>query len=102
MHMQAKDVSVEENCKAIVDATLEKFGRLDILVLNAAIQHVVESVDQTDAERLLQTYKVNMYIRPLQPTFVHGCLPVAYCISDAVCSVVQYLFQILVSLRHMQ
>ena len=36
----AADLSKAEDCKALVDYTLEKYGRVDILVNNAGIQHV--------------------------------------------------------------
>jgi NAD(P)-dependent dehydrogenase (short-subunit alcohol dehydrogenase family) len=32
------DISVEVNCKNIIDKTIEKFGKLDIVVNNAAVQ----------------------------------------------------------------
>ncbi len=31
------DVSIEENCRALIDATIEKYGRIDILINNAGI-----------------------------------------------------------------
>ena len=34
------DLSRRADCKKLVDAALEKFGRVDILVNNAGIQHV--------------------------------------------------------------
>src|SRR5688572_17727987 len=33
------DISVEVNCKSVVEKTLEKFGHLHILVNNAAVQY---------------------------------------------------------------
>ena len=36
----AADLSKRADCKALVDAALERFGRVDILVNNAGIQHV--------------------------------------------------------------
>src|ERR1700752_3356657 len=34
----AADIAVEENCKKVIDQAVEKFGKIDILVNNAAVQ----------------------------------------------------------------
>lgn len=41
----ACDVSAEEQCRALVDKTMEVFGRLDILVNNAGISWVTDSLN---------------------------------------------------------
>jgi NAD(P)-dependent dehydrogenase (short-subunit alcohol dehydrogenase family) len=60
-HALAGDVADPEFCATAVDATLEKFGRLDILVNNAAFQeHVQDFLDLT-AEHFDRTLKTNLY-----------------------------------------
>lgn len=55
------DISVEENCKKIVDQTLEKFHKIDILVNNAAVQYVQHNVEDISAEQLEYTFRVNIF-----------------------------------------
>ena len=52
------DVSV---CEKIVDDAVKAFGRIDVLVNNAAYQgKAVESIDEMDADRVERTFKVNV------------------------------------------
>ena len=55
------DVSAEVNCKHIVDKTLEKFGKIDIVVNNAAVQFEQQSIEGITAEQLELTFKVNIF-----------------------------------------
>lgn len=55
------DISKEENCKKIIDKTLEKFNRLDILVNNAAVQYVQHDIENISAEQLEYTFRVNIF-----------------------------------------
>ncbi|MBC7829603.1 MAG: SDR family oxidoreductase [Chitinophagaceae bacterium] len=57
----ATDISKEENCKKIIDQTLEKFNRLDILVNNAAVQYVQHAIEDISAEQLEYTFRVNIF-----------------------------------------
>ena len=41
--------------------TVEEFGRLDILVNNAAEQHPKESIKDITSEQLHRTFKTNFY-----------------------------------------
>ena len=57
----ATDISKEENCKKIIDQTLEKFNKLDILVNNAAVQYVQHDIEDISAEQLEYTFRVNIF-----------------------------------------
>jgi NAD(P)-dependent dehydrogenase (short-subunit alcohol dehydrogenase family) len=57
----ATDISVEENCKKIIDQTLRKFKKLDILVNNAAVQYVQHDIEDISAEQLEHTFRVNIF-----------------------------------------
>jgi len=57
----ATDISREDNCKKIVDQTLAKFQKLDILVNNAAVQYVQHEIENISAEQLEYTFRVNIF-----------------------------------------
>src|SRR5215204_1056814 len=57
----ATDISSEENCKKVVEKTLEKFGKIDILVNNAAVQYVQHNIEDISAEQLEYTFRVNIF-----------------------------------------
>ncbi len=55
------DVSDEEHCRQLVDQAIREFGKLDILVNNAAFQMSHESLQEISAEELDHTFKTNIY-----------------------------------------
>jgi len=57
----ATDVAVEGNCKSIVEKTLEKFGRIDIVVNNAAVQYEQQDIQDISGEQLERTFKTNIF-----------------------------------------
>lgn len=57
----AGDISVEAHCRQIVERAVQEFGRLDILVNNAAWQESIESIQEVSEEMLLHTYGVNIF-----------------------------------------
>ena len=55
------DVQDPEFCAEAVDRTVEKFGRLDILVNNAAYQQHQKSIEDITDEQLDRTFRTNIY-----------------------------------------
>ena len=57
----AGDVGDEDFCQAAVEATIEQFGRLDILVNNAAEQHETDDVREINAKQIERTFRTNVF-----------------------------------------
>ncbi|MEC5396429.1 SDR family oxidoreductase [Uliginosibacterium sp. H1] len=57
----AGDVGDPAFCREVVDRTLGQFGRLDILVNNAAEQHPQDSLADIDAAQLERTFRTNVF-----------------------------------------
>ena len=55
------DVRDPKVCKKLVDQTVEEFGKLDILVNNAAFQQHQESLEDVTEEQWDRTFKTNIY-----------------------------------------
>jgi NAD(P)-dependent dehydrogenase (short-subunit alcohol dehydrogenase family) len=54
------DISEAAHCRAIIDRTVAEFGRIDILVNNAAFQSTYESLDEISEEDWDYTFKTNI------------------------------------------
>ena len=55
------DISNESFCKEIVQKTVDEFGKLDILVSNAAEQYLEDELDEIDAARLGSIFSTNVF-----------------------------------------
>ncbi|MFO1028521.1 MAG: SDR family oxidoreductase [Acetobacteraceae bacterium] len=55
------DVSQEDHCNTLVNRAMQEFGRLDILVNNAAFQATHESIQEISAEEWDHTFRTNIY-----------------------------------------
>ncbi|MEJ6980244.1 SDR family oxidoreductase [Pedobacter sp. P351] len=55
------DVGEEQHCIKIVEDTIQKFGRLDILVNNAAVQYPQENIEEITSEQLEKTFRTNIF-----------------------------------------
>ncbi len=55
------DIGQAQTCRELVQGTLKDFGRLDILINNAAEQHVRESLTDISDEQLERTFRTNIF-----------------------------------------
>lgn len=55
------DIGDEAFCQEAVRQTVERFGRLDILVNNAAEQHEVDDLSELEASQLERTFRTNVF-----------------------------------------
>ncbi len=57
----AGDVGDETFCQQAVQQTVDEFGKLDILVNNAAEQHPQQSIEDISAQQLERTFRTNIF-----------------------------------------
>lgn len=57
----AGDIGDEEFCRQAMQQTLDTFGKLDILVNNAAEQHPQERLEDISREQLERTFRTNIF-----------------------------------------
>ncbi len=55
------DLQKEENCKLVIDKTLDEFGKIDILVNNHAVQYIQQSILDIDEDQLEKTFRTNIF-----------------------------------------
>ena len=55
------DVESYEHCRQVVDRVVDEFGRLDILVNNAAFQYHAQTIEDLTPEHFDLTLKTNLY-----------------------------------------
>ena len=55
------DVAEEARCQRIVERAVEEFGKIDVLVNNAAHQMTVDGIADISSELLDRTFKTNIY-----------------------------------------
>jgi NAD(P)-dependent dehydrogenase (short-subunit alcohol dehydrogenase family) len=57
----AGDIRDERHCTAMVDRAFDEFGRLDILVNNAAFQMTHDAIEEFTTDEFDRTFKTNVY-----------------------------------------
>ncbi|AFY31094.1 SDR family oxidoreductase [Calothrix sp. PCC 7507] len=57
----AGDITDETFCQQIVQKTVDEFGKLDILINNAAEQHPQKSIEDISKEQLERTFRTNIF-----------------------------------------
>ena len=55
------DICDERHCLALVERAVKEFGKVDVLVNNAAFQMNRESLDEISSEEFDRTFKTNVY-----------------------------------------
>ena len=55
------DIGNEAFCEQIVQQVIRQFGRLDILINNAAEQHPQDSIEKITSEQLERTFRTNIF-----------------------------------------
>jgi NAD(P)-dependent dehydrogenase (short-subunit alcohol dehydrogenase family) len=55
------DIQNEGHCRALVQRAVKEFGKIDILVNNAAFQMNRDSLDEISSEEFDRTFKTNVY-----------------------------------------
>lgn len=57
----AADLGFDENCKRVVDEVVSNFGRIDVLVNNAAEQYMTTTPEEITEERLERVFRTNIF-----------------------------------------
>lgn len=57
----AGDIGDEKFCQEAIQKTVNEFGKLDILINNAAEQHPQQSIEDISAEQLERTFRTNIF-----------------------------------------
>ena len=57
----AGDIREEAHCRAIINRAVKEFGKVDVLVNNAAFQMTRESIEEISSEEFDRTLKTNLY-----------------------------------------
>lgn len=55
------DLGFDANCKRVVDEVVNAYGKIDILVNNAAEQYECGSVEDIDESRLERVFRTNIF-----------------------------------------
>lgn len=55
------DIQSADFCKKVVSSTMEKYGRVDILINNASVQYPQDDLCNISEDQLLQTFSVNVF-----------------------------------------
>src|SRR5688572_17878713 len=56
----AGDLSDESHCRELISSTMKEFGRLDVLVNNAAYQRTHENLEDFSSAEIDRTFRVNI------------------------------------------
>jgi len=57
----AADIGYDENCKQVVELVVKEYGRIDVLVNNAAEQHLKNSIEEITEQQLERVFRTNIF-----------------------------------------
>lgn len=60
-YLVSGDISKEKQSDKIVNTAIEKFGRIDVVVNNAAVQYPQDSIAAISSKQLEKTFKTNVF-----------------------------------------
>lgn len=55
------DIGSEDFCKDLIQQTIDTFGKIDILINNAAVQYPQKGIEDITVEQIEKTFKVNIF-----------------------------------------
>lgn len=55
------DISIESNCQKIINKVIKTWGKIDILVNNAAVQYPQTEIENIKEKQILQTFRTNIF-----------------------------------------
>jgi NAD(P)-dependent dehydrogenase (short-subunit alcohol dehydrogenase family) len=56
-----KDLKTEAACKEVIEEVVKKFGKLNVLVNNIAVQYPTQNIEDITEEQLLTTFQANFF-----------------------------------------
>lgn len=83
------DLGQEKNCRKVIDRTLQEFGKINIVVNNAAEHWEEKKIEEITTEQLTRTFKSNFFSAFWMTKFAVPHLKKGDCIINTV-SVVAY------------
>jgi NAD(P)-dependent dehydrogenase (short-subunit alcohol dehydrogenase family) len=57
----AGDIKSEDHCKRVIQTAIDRFGRLDVLVNNAAFQRTHDAIDELSSDEFDETFRTNVF-----------------------------------------
>jgi NAD(P)-dependent dehydrogenase (short-subunit alcohol dehydrogenase family) len=72
------DVAKEKFCMSVIEKIAKEFGRIDVLVNNAAVQYDAEGLEEISTNQLVKTFTTNIFAyfwlsKAVLPHFKKGC-----------------------------
>lgn len=70
----AADIGYDENCKQVVELVVKEYGRIDVLVNNAAEQHLKNSIEEITEQQLERVFRTNIFSHFFLVRYIYNIL----------------------------